>query len=258
VSRRKIVDSAIETQESPLERRKRKDSLRSQARQAEALGGVRCISCGGQPLPGKTKCLNHYVRQLLHGAARVGTTRSSEAFPPSFKVDDVAVDWALAQFERQGGRCYLSGIALVIGENACLDHIFSRARYQHHNIAGGLENLAWADADVNRSKNQLTPTAFLELCQQVVDNQRPRPVHERDFWGGARSVSMEERGKGRWIRLRATMPPKPRSRRCRAHVQAISLGLRGDSPDGLRKAKVLRARLESELLSRTFRWENWI
>ena len=157
MSRQEIVYSTIETQENPLERRKRKDSLRSQARQAEALAGVRCISCEGRPLPGKTKCLNHYVRQLLHGAARVGTSRSSEAFPPAFKVDDGAVDWVLAQFERQGGKCYLSGIELVIGENACLDHIFSRARYQHHNLAGGIENLAWADADVNRAKNQLTP-----------------------------------------------------------------------------------------------------
>ena len=253
-----VVDSSIETQESPKERRTRKASLRFQERKAEALAGGRCISCGDAPLPGKTRCRSHYVRQLLHGAARVGNTRSSEAFPPAFKVDDAAVDWALAEFERQGGRCYLSGTALVIGENACLDHIFSRARYHHHNLAGGLENLAWADADVNRAKNQLTPEAFLELCQKVVDHNASGPRSDRQFWGAPRGVSLFTHGKGEWACLRATLPPKPGSGRVRAFSQKISLGFRTTSAEGMRKAKALRSRLESELLDRTFRWENWV
>jgi len=251
------AEQAPQVELTKTENRRLTSQLRYQKLQREARAGERCISCCNPPLPGKTKCLRHYVRQLLNGAARVNTSATLPDAAPAFKVDDAAVEWALAEFHKQKECCYLSGRPLVIGENACLDHVLSRARYQHHHLAGGLENLRWADADVNRAKGQLTPEQFFELCREVSDTLKPKPYFERDRWGSGRGVTLCFQGERKLACLRATLPPKPGSPGVRARSHRISTGVSCLTPDGMRRAKALKARLEAELLERTFRWENW-
>lgn len=249
-----------------------KNEERHQLRMAEAKAGRRCISCQAKPLPGKTKCLHHYVRQLLHGAARVNTGATLESGPAAFQVNDEAVGWALAQFEEQRGLCYLSGISLVIGENATLDHVMSRGRYLHHHIAGGLENLRWADADVNRAKNQLHPAQFVELCRRVFQwhekkvearkrasmNPSRRAAHRSGYkphLGRPRKVTIEWAGS--YASLRTTLPPKPNSGKQKAFGQRIATGLHKDTPGVEVQLEGMADKLMGQLRDGTFSWAEW-
>lgn len=71
-----------------------------------------------------------------------------------------------------------------------------------------------------------------------------------------RTVGVETRGKGRWVYLRATLPPKPGSARLRPYQQRIALQLE-DLPHNKQKIRAAAKRLAYEISSGTFDWENW-
>jgi integrase len=73
----------------------------------------------------------------------------------------------------------------------------------------------------------------------------------------SRTVSVLYLGAKRWAHLRTTLPPKPGSLRTRPYQQRIALGISATTPDGRRRIKVLKARLEQEVFSGTFSWGNW-
>jgi hypothetical protein len=61
--------------------------------------------------------------------------------------------WPLRDlFDRQGGRCALSGIALTLGDNTWIDHIVPRSRGGPLN---DISNLQWTHAVVNRVKDNV-------------------------------------------------------------------------------------------------------
>lgn len=80
---------------------------------------------------------------------------------------------AWKQFEKQEGRCALTGWPLVIrhsshGKNrrtASLDRIDSHKGYDPGNIQ-------WVHKDVNQMKWTLTNSRFIEVCQQVAEYHR--------------------------------------------------------------------------------------
>lgn len=67
-------------------------------------------------------------------------------------------------FERQGGRCAFTGVVLVPGENASIDHIIPVSRGGDDSI----ENLHWVTKEANRVKADLTAAEFVELCRVVI------------------------------------------------------------------------------------------
>lgn len=67
-------------------------------------------------------------------------------------------------YDRQDGKCVLSGIPLVKGVNASPDHIV-------HKMHGGTSeesNLRLLDWKINQARNTLTDQEFIEMCQCVV------------------------------------------------------------------------------------------
>ncbi len=68
-----------------------------------------------------------------------------------------------ALFEAQGGRCAYTGEALVLGDNASIDHRIPRSRGGPNTLA----NVQWVTWTVNRVKTDLTHDEFLSLCSKV-------------------------------------------------------------------------------------------
>jgi hypothetical protein len=69
---------------------------------------------------------------------------------------------------QQGNRCAYSGLLLVLGENASLDHKDPLSR-------GGtplVENIQWVDYQVNRMKNDMTHDEFIAMCRLVLSHQK--------------------------------------------------------------------------------------
>lgn len=253
------LDQLEEEGEDPTLRRKAMANVSRHEKRLRALREGVCCSCDLPALEGKVYCTNHYVRTLLHKAARVVTSATLKPTPPAFKVDDAAVAWVMEAFQQQQGRCYLSGRELVIGRNAVLDHVFSRSRHRQRNLAGGINNLKWADDEVNRAKNDLNPDEFVDLCHEIVrrNGEDSRFGSQKRFWGNPRSVRLCTPPTGNAY-LRATFPPKPGSARARAYQQRLVLGFRCETAEQKKKALALRAKVEHELLARVFEWDDWL
>lgn len=69
-------------------------------------------------------------------------------------------------FLRQGERCALTGVPLVMGDNASVDRVDSSRGYTP-------ENIQWVDKTINQMKSDLDQGGFLDWCRKVADNERP-------------------------------------------------------------------------------------
>jgi 5-methylcytosine-specific restriction endonuclease McrA len=115
-----------------------------------------CPLCEQAPAGDATEC-------LLHWAVRVGATKGYTTYTGARRL--------LAILEAQRFRCALSGVPLVPGRNASLDHIVPRC----HNGPNDLDNLQWVTTQVNRGKWDMSLAEFLEMCHAVVAHQARRP-----------------------------------------------------------------------------------
>jgi hypothetical protein len=70
--------------------------------------------------------------------------------------------------------CFYTGIALVPGKNACIDHLYSRS--QHPDKISEIDNLVWCDKWINRMKGHMSYQDFIDLCQKIVNHAK---MHER-------------------------------------------------------------------------------
>lgn len=93
---------------------------------------------------------------------------------------EITIDDVEAQWVKQGGKCALTGVVLVIASTAhltarkaphevlcSLDRIDASQGYTRDNI----QLVSWA---VNRIKNNLSNDAFRELCRQVINHEAIR------------------------------------------------------------------------------------
>lgn len=73
-----------------------------------------------------------------------------------------------AIIEKQNYTCVYSGLPLVLGKNAHVDHIIpvSRGGLRH------ISNVQWLDAVVNRMKQNLTESEFLEYVKLIARRNR--------------------------------------------------------------------------------------
>ena len=67
-------------------------------------------------------------------------------------------------FEAQGRRCALTGVLLVPGVNASIDHKVPRAKGGSDDI----DNLQWVDLKVNLMKRDMDIHEFLSTCASVL------------------------------------------------------------------------------------------
>ena len=84
----------------------------------------------------------------------------------------LTVEQAHALYQRQGGRCAISGIPLALEKGSpwvpSLDQVVAGAGYHAHNV----QWVAWA---VNRAKGDLSNTDFLAMCRAIVEGATTIP-----------------------------------------------------------------------------------
>ena len=122
----------------------------SRERRERYRGSGFCIRGCATPIThSSTYCRDHW---LENGLSRYGFAR-----------DQYDAMWA--KLETQGFRCYYTGVELVPGVNASLDHRMPISR-------GGdpcdMGNTVWCDRLINAFKNDLTESEFVERCRLVV------------------------------------------------------------------------------------------
>ncbi len=99
-----------------------------------------------------------YWNQIKRGSTRVkGRTYEVEF--------NLTIEYAWRLFLRQKRRCALSGLDLTMSQRraehtASLDRIDSRKGYVRGNVQ-------WVHKDINRMKNTLSQSRFVELCRAV-------------------------------------------------------------------------------------------
>lgn len=78
------------------------------------------------------------------------------------------------KLESQNFKCAYSGINLVLGINASVDHIKSRVRYP--DLQNEPTNIHWVDIRINLMKRELDEEEFLFLIQSIHNNMIVPPV----------------------------------------------------------------------------------
>lgn len=140
---------------------------------ADGFSAGRYISCGcvakrRESIAGSLnpawKGIGDIPASLVKAYAR-GAERRNISF-------DITIEEMWEIFERQGGKCALSGVALYFGRvrkhaetNASLDRIDSSLGYS-------LDNCQWLHKDINMMKGVFEQQYFLELCETVVKANR--------------------------------------------------------------------------------------
>jgi hypothetical protein len=101
-----------------------------------------CQKCSKPKLENSVYCLHHLVRNILKLRDYKLLTQIER---------DYYTEVMIEKLEDQNYKCYISGITLIPGINACIDHILPKKNYPELTL--DLENLAWIDSLVNSVKN---------------------------------------------------------------------------------------------------------
>lgn len=110
-----------------------------------------CYACKTPPIKGGSSwCEKHWLTQLAWRSGLRG--RGSWEQLKRLLI-------------KQNRRCPYTGIKLIIGVNASIDHINPRALYP--NLVGKINNLEWVDEDVNRAKRMMSRKEFVSMCRKV-------------------------------------------------------------------------------------------
>jgi len=159
-----------------------KDRSREAEQRRERSAAGLCGRCGAAPEPGKKVCGSclAWTRERVERRAAAGlcphcgkAPREATGFcrPCWFKraagkyLGSARHAEALAAlWDAQGGRCALSGVELVPGVNASVDHVVHQSR----NGKAEISNLRWLDLSTNRARNALTDAEFVAMCRRVV------------------------------------------------------------------------------------------
>lgn len=70
----------------------------------------------------------------------------------------------------QNSKCYYTGLDLILGDNASIDHTQPQIKYPE--LKHELSNLHWVDIRVNRMKREMSEEEFFNLCKLVVNKQQ--------------------------------------------------------------------------------------
>lgn len=109
-----------------------------------------CITCGKNPMTAGHQCLRCFFG---HAANRAGI-----GFGNGPMLEEI--------WNKQEGRCALTGLPMIPGNGASVDHIVPRCR------GGGneRENLRWVLNIANRAKSSMTDEEFVSMCKAVAEH----------------------------------------------------------------------------------------
>lgn len=112
-----------------------------------------CLVCGKAVIKSATSyCEKHFLQSV--SLRHLGTKSK----------------WHLLKqkIEEQGYRCDYSGIKLIIGDNASIDHIKSKVR--HPELSNDVNNVHWVDLRINLMKRELDESEFFFLVTEIFNN----------------------------------------------------------------------------------------
>ena len=114
----------------------------------------KCIKCSQLRMSTSNSfCEKHFLHGVSHKA--LGTKRG----------------WRLLLdlLKNQNYKCYYTGLDLILGDNASIDHTQPQIKYPE--LKNELSNLRWTDLRVNRMKREMSEEEFFNLCKLVVNKQ---------------------------------------------------------------------------------------
>ena len=109
-----------------------------------------CLFCKEKSLPDSFLCETHFFKSVA-----TSTFKNREMW-----------EGLRTLFYAQESRCYLSGIDLILGKNASLDHIIPLSKGGNQNI----DNVRWCDKSVNVSKRAMSNEDFITMCRNIVNH----------------------------------------------------------------------------------------
>jgi len=131
---------------SKCRQRTREQSLMLRRERAEK--GV-CLRCGGEKLPNSRLCQKHWFCDSADG--NLGSSK---------RWKELEELWF-----KQKGLCYYSGVPLILGINASVDHKLPTCRFFDNRF--DIDNLVFCDMAVNQMKRDCTDDEFIKLCHAV-------------------------------------------------------------------------------------------
>lgn len=144
------TDGYVRPRVAPNPDRRERRRLAAHDRKARYAAAGLCLSCRKAKTYASLYCRQHWLANVAR----------KYKFPAE-RIDDL---WAV--LERQQFRCYYTGLALVPGDNASLDHRIPRSR------GGGLGDIAncvWADRAINAFKGDQTEDEFVARCRAIAE-----------------------------------------------------------------------------------------
>lgn len=109
-----------------------------------------CASCSSDALTSSRYCKKHFLDSSLR-KYRV-------------PMDDYNRFWE--KLEAQEFRCYYTGIEILPGVNASIDH---KVPVSRGGSRADIDNCVWCDRNINAFKNDSTDIEFIDLCKRIAD-----------------------------------------------------------------------------------------
>ncbi len=129
---------------------KKKAEQAKKYRAKKRASGV-CTECkSGVPVNGNTRCTTCVLKRA-----------SVKLWRDSSRWEDLA-----NLFNKQNGLCPYSGVSLVVGKDAEVDHIIPKSKGGSSEI----NNLQWVLKGINRMKHGMAHKEFSELLSLIVKN----------------------------------------------------------------------------------------
>ena len=152
-----------------------------------------CIDCDNQPKEGRVRCEACLVRRGRSKTAQKATAIQEGfcaycfKFPKlphhrmcercycrsvSYSQFKTTTKWQelLDKFHTQNGKCAISGVQMTLGKDIELDHTIPTSQ----GGSLGVENTQWVLAVCNRMKDNLMPSEFFGLIEQIYFTMKER------------------------------------------------------------------------------------
>jgi hypothetical protein len=132
-----------------LVKRREYEAERRKRRIANNLCG-KCVK--NPPLPNNTNCLDCWFKNKA--ASNTRTVKNTQALKD--------------MWERQKGRCAISGLPMTPGLDASLDHIIPKSKGGSNTVT----NLQWVLFDVNSLKSNNTIERLIVICKAIIKHNK--------------------------------------------------------------------------------------
>lgn len=115
--------------------------------------GTQCMYCIEPRWHASSSCRWHFVEKILN----------------NFNIGPRYSGQVAEMLEASNFTCFYTGVPLVPGENASLDHVLPRSKYPH--LTDCLENLVWCDRTFNNLKTNYETAELMNACRELLKRE---------------------------------------------------------------------------------------